>query len=443
MGDYRTATFIRKATSVGAINIADRIVTAGLGIFLARLLEPAGYGAYAFVMSQVTLVALLAKLGLPDLILRDFAASRGTDEGGAPMLLLRTAIILSASASLILIAIGVTVLMTVYDGPNRDAFMLGLLMIAPLALFEIYAGALRGLGYVVTFQVITTLGMTGLILVFCVAYSFFFHEFSAFDALAIRMAVLCAMCVLTVILVTRFSPVPLPNPSGIDGRPSSRDTLKTSLSFLVIGVLHVVFVTIDQLMLGYMIGESSVAIFKVAAEGAQIVAFGYVAGNAVLAPEYSRIFSTGNLALLENTARRAAAIILVIALPLFVVLSIFAAPIVTFVFGEAYATASTPLAILALGHFLALLFGDPLYILNMTGHHRTSIRLTIVAVTLNVVLNAIAIPNFGVIGAAVATTLSFILLRMMAYFYVRSRLGIECSAISGLNQIKKMGIKRG
>lgn len=445
MSDNRTSTFIRKATSVGAINIVDRIAAALLGIFLARTLAPEGYGTYAFVMSQVTLVALVAKLGLPELILRDYAASRGRGEGRMPALLLKVAITLSSSASLLLIAIGMILLVTVYDGSNREEFMLGLLMIAPMAFFEIHAGALRGLGYVVTFQIITTLGMTLVVLLACLGFSVTFHNFSAFDALAIRIAALCGFAVLAVFLVNRATRVQfgaVPADEMIE-RPSPRHTLTTSLSFLIIGLLHVVFVTIDQLMLGYMVGESSVAIFRVAAEGAQIVAFAYVAGNAVLAPEYSRIFSSRNHDLLEHTARQSAAIVLAIALPLFLILFLFAKPIVIFAFGEAYAASATPLSILAAGHFLALLFGDPLYILNMTGHHKTSMRLTMVAVGINIVLNALVIPHFGVVGAATATTFSFVLLRFLACIYVRSCVGIECSAISGLNQIRKMGISRG
>lgn len=445
MSDNGTSTFIRKATSVGAINIADRLAAAGLGIFLARTLAPEGYGTYAFVMAQVTLVALFAKLGLPELILRDYAASRGNGRGKVPALLLRTAITLSSSSSLILIIIGTALLTTVYDGPSREEFMLGLVMIAPMAFFEIYAGALRGLGYVVTFQFVSTLGMTLLILLGCLGYFFAFHDFSAFDALAVRIGMLCALSVLVVHIVNRVARAQFGDAFAEEKgeRPSSRDTLSTSLSFLIIGVLHMVFITIDQLMLGYMIGESSVAIFRVAAEGAQIVAFAYVAGNAVLAPEYSRIFSSGNLILLERTARQSAAIVLVIAFPLFLVMVLFANPIVTFAFGEAYAEAARPLSILAVGHFLALLFGDPLYVLNMTGHHNRSMRLTMVAVAMNIVLNALAIPQFGVVGAATATTFSFVMLRFLAYFYVRMHLGIECSAISGMNQIRKMGINRG
>lgn len=444
MSENLKLTFIRKATSVGAVNIADRVAAVGLGIFLARTLAPEGYGAYAFVMSQVTLVALLAKLGLPELLLRDFAASRGSGQTGAPAFLLRTAITLASSASLILIAAGAALILLFYDGPNVDLFLFGLMMIAPMAFFEIYAGALRGLGYVVTFQLLTTFCLTTLVFFVSGTYFLFFREFSAFDALVIRLSVLFVLLAVVIAIVTKA--MRAQNSTVVEtwpDRPTSRATLNTSLSFLVIGVLHVVFVTIDQLMLGYMVGESSVAIFKIAAEGAQIVAFAYVAGNAVLAPEFSRIFSSGNMELLENTARQSAAIVLAIAVPLFLIIFIFAKPIVTFAFGEAYSASGTPLSILALGHFLALLFGDPLYILNMTGHHRTSMRLTIIAVVINVILNAIAIPAFGVAGAATATTFSFVLLRFMAYIYVRSLLGIECSAVSGLNQVRIMGIKRG
>lgn len=446
MNDLWMSKFIRNATSVGAINIADRAVTVALGVFLARTLEPVGYGTYAFIMSQVTLVALLAKLGLPDLILREFAANRGRVSGANPRLLLRTAVVLSSSSTAVLILLGFIIVTIFYDGPNANGFLLGLVMIAPMALFEIYAGALRGLGHVIKSQFITTLALTTVVLLLCVAVLFSFHRFSAVDALTIRLLALCVFCAIVVFAVNRSMKADFEQMSHLIGdvaAPSMAITLKTSMSFLVIGVLHVLFVTIDQLMLGYMVGESSVAIFKVAAEGAQIVAFAYVAGNAVLAPEYSRIFATQDIQLLEATAKKSAAIILTIALPIFLTILFFSTEIVEFAFGSAYVAAAPPLCILAAGHFVALLFGDPLYILNMTKHQQTSMRLTIFAVAINVALNAIAIPRLGVTGAALATTFSFVSLRFAAYLYVRFHLAVECSAISGLRRIGEIGIKRG
>ena len=70
-------SFLRLASGVGAINVMDRALGLVLGIVMARWLGVEGYGTYAFVMSVVVLLLILARLGLPDLLMREIAAGRG------------------------------------------------------------------------------------------------------------------------------------------------------------------------------------------------------------------------------------------------------------------------------------------------------------------------------------------------------------------------------
>jgi O-antigen/teichoic acid export membrane protein len=186
-----------------------------------------------------------------------------------------------------------------------------------------------------------------------------------------------------------------------------------------------------------MIGEVAVAEFRIAAEGAQLVAFAYVIGNSLLLTEYGRLFFSGNLHLLERAARKSALIILIASIPIFIVFLLFAKQIVTTVFGDAYLGSALPLQVLSIGHLIALIFGDPLSILNMSGNQKATLRITIYALIINVLLNTILIPEFGIVGAAAATSFSFVLLRLSGFYYVWLRLGIKCDAISVLLVAKK------
>lgn len=59
--------------------------------------------------------------------------------------------------------------------------------------------------------------------------------------------------------------------------------------------------------------------------------------------------------------------------------------------------------------------------LNASGHQQTSMRITAITATLNVVLNFLFIPRIGYVGAAITTVLSYAFGLSAMYFYIRTR----------------------
>lgn len=106
------------------------------------------------------------------------------------------------------------------------------------------------------------------------------------------------------------------------------------------------------------------------------------------------------------------------------ILAIFAEPIVTLMYGEPYREASTAFRLLVLGApFVALgvLSSAWLVIHRCTGH---ALRRTILGVVVNIALNLVLIPRFGIAGAALATLVAQIAATYLADAAYRETRGL-------------------
>jgi Na+-driven multidrug efflux pump len=79
---------------------------------------------------------------------------------------------------------------------------------------------------------------------------------------------------------------------------------------------------------------------------------------------------------------------------------------------------------------LNALTGLPDILLNMTGNESYTAMISAISVTLNVVLNALLIPIWGIEGAATATTISIVFSAILNLIVVQRKLGINSAVIS-------------
>lgn len=101
---------------------------------------------------------------------------------------------------------------------------------------------------------------------------------------------------------------------------------------------------------------------------------------------------------------------LVTVIPVSVVLSVFAEPIVTLIFGHEYAPSAASLALLAISQAFAALTIPCAGLLIATGRGNIFGLINLTAVILNVVLNLTLIPLYGATGAALASMAGVLLM---------------------------------
>jgi O-antigen/teichoic acid export membrane protein len=90
-------------------------------------------------------------------------------------------------------------------------------------------------------------------------------------------------------------------------------------------------------------------------------------------------------------------------------LVLFLGPFLIGIFGVENPVAAYPwLILLAFGQLTNAFAGPVMNILNMTGYEKSARNTMLVTAILNVILNVLLIPQFGPLGAAIATTITMI-----------------------------------
>jgi O-antigen/teichoic acid export membrane protein len=175
---------------------------------------------------------------------------------------------------------------------------------------------------------------------------------------------------------------------------------------LISSALFLVMSWSDTLMLSYYLPEESVGVYRIAFKVATLITFAQAALNTVVTPMIAGLHSGGSG--MGHLAKRVATLNLYTAGPIFLVIVILG-PWLIGLFGVESAVQAYPwLLILALGQLANAFAGPVLNVLNMTGYEKSARNTMLVMATANIALNALCIPIWGPLGAAIATASTMI-----------------------------------
>ncbi|MGL6339443.1 MAG: polysaccharide biosynthesis C-terminal domain-containing protein, partial [Waterburya sp.] len=210
-----------------------------------------------------------------------------------------------------------------------------------------------------------------------------------------------------------------------------RTWLHSALPFMFMGSMYLIKSQTDLLMLGAIKGAEAVGIYFAVARGAQLIDFVTNAANTVLGPNIATLYAEGKSEQIEKILIKSSRAVLLISLPIIVGLVGFGYWYLL-LFGREFTQGQNSLIILCVGQLVNVATGSVGLLLSMTGHERYTLISSGGSTILNVVLNALLIPRWGIEGAAIATASSTILLNVENTIWVRKKLGIHCTAFGKL-----------
>jgi O-antigen/teichoic acid export membrane protein len=198
--------------------------------------------------------------------------------------------------------------------------------------------------------------------------------------------------------------------------------LRAALPFTAIGGGQIATRQADLILLGLLVGETEVGLYRIALQGAMLVAFGSQAVNVVLAPRLARLKKAHDTADLAGLLRLSIILSLCVAVPGLLIYVAAGTFILTTLFGAEAHAALIPLIILSAGNTIAMLNGAVIPLLNMTGNENKTLMSFALALTSTIILNLILIPFFGTTGAAIAAFFAIVI----------SSLALRQAAIKGM-----------
>lgn len=406
------------------VKIAGSGLAFVLSVILARVLGTSGLGTYAYGITWANLLSIPATLGIDQLIVREIAVYRAQSRWGLIRGLLRWSnrVVLVTSLFLTLIATLVVWLMQGSANELVLAVLLAMMTIPLGSLRNLRMGAMRGLERIVLGQVpeslLSPIIIIGLI-AFC--YGIFPQNFGVFWVLGIKIIAVATTLALGAVLLWRSLPEAVQQ-----SKPeyAGREWLFAALPFMFLGTVQLINSRIDLIMLGGMTGVAAVGIYTVVVGITQLTAFIHHAALGVLAPTIATLYSHGELPKLAKLIQKSAFAVFLLSLLLGGVV-IGLGKYLLLLFGADFVTGTTALNILISGQIFNALTGPVGLVLNMTGHQNQTAIATGISALLNIILNAILIPQWGLNGAAIATTTSIVLINIIKVIMMQKTLGFS------------------
>jgi O-antigen/teichoic acid export membrane protein len=181
---------------------------------------------------------------------------------------------------------------------------------------------------------------------------------------------------------------------------------------------------LSTLLIGTLRSTAEAGMYAAATRYLTLGQFIGVAIAQVAAPRLSELLSSGDRARAREIYATATSWLMSLTWPLYLTM-ITLGPALLSVFGSRYRTAGPVLAILGAAMLVATLVGPVDIVLLMAGKSSWNLFNTVIAVVLNVVLNLVLIPPFGVKGAAVAWGASILANNLLPLLQVWRGVGLH------------------
>jgi O-antigen/teichoic acid export membrane protein len=177
---------------------------------------------------------------------------------------------------------------------------------------------------------------------------------------------------------------------------------------------------IDILMVGFFsLGSAAVGQYRAAALLTTVAALPLNGLNQMFPARASRLYTKGNLEELNSLYKVVTRWAITATIPIVIGLFIFRESVLS-LFGDGFVAAQAVLAVLVLRRVFDVLTGPCGYVLMMTDHQNISVLNSFGLGIMNVVLNVILIGEYGIVGAALATSssvLTFNIIRVVEVWW--------------------------
>lgn len=423
--DSIVSVFALGTSSAFIISSIGLILSLGVQVLLARTMRAEGFGTYVYVLYWANVIVIFPKMGLDIVAVRYIPSYFASQSLGLLRGFLEWSsriIALAGVFSAILVSSAVYFFGREMSEGLRWTFYAGSLFIPIMAFTALVQSALRGLKRVVLARLPIDI-LRPIILGVIVAILFFLNEKAINGLIAMTALVMSTAIILLVMCFCGRKGLPIALASA---RPEyrKREWLSTGAPLLLVSGLHLMENRFDTLMVGTIKGVSEAGVYSVAARLSLLVIMGLEAANVIVAPMISELFSKGDKEGLQKLCGFVTLAMIGFSFPMALGLTL-AGDQVLAMFGEEFRVARLALSILTGSQLINALCGPVGNLLTMTGHHKKAAIVMVSSTLLNLGLNAILIPGFGIEGAALATGGSVVFWNLMMLYLCRRHLGVK------------------
>ncbi len=415
LGDSVGSLIVRAVSGGLVVKVISMGLAFAAQLVLANTLGASEYGKYLLVLGWLAFLLPLATLGTGESVVRLVGQYvEGKEHRQMNGVIVLANIVCVAAALLVGGALVMGVLIGVENGwiaeDLKMVFILGAALLPLMSLSAPRKGALRAL--LKAWQSLIPDGIVkpALIALFMAVSAFYFNTASAETAMLFNMSATLLAFLFGTYLLHRA----LPEASKGSGRKfHTAEWLRISVPFTLLAWLYVALSQADVVMLGMFKETSEVGIFAAAHKLGSLALFGSSAVWAIAAPMVARAYKAEEQNKLRKIAVISVRVNFLLTFSATLVLLLFGSQLLT-MFGNDFTQGESILRVLAIGYPVSAAIGGGMvgFLLTMTGRQMIATYIVAGAALTNIILNLLLIPEYGGVGAAIATVVAIFLMNL-------------------------------
>lgn len=395
--------------------IISKVINYLYRLVVARGLGPDSYGIFSLCFAVISILAALAIFGLPVAIER-YVPYHIKEKGkvkGIIVFSVQLTLAISLAVSIILLFFSNNVAAIFGNELLSIPFKIFLLSIPAFAFLQLYESVSKAFNKV-EYQVYSHSILHPTINLIAAAIAVLF----GFGVIGLAYGFLLASIFSALLIFVLVEKNVFSFFSKIKPIFMRRELLSFSLPLVLTALLGYILGWADTILLGYFADEKIVGLYNAAVPTALLLTAVPLAVISLLIPTMSRLLSENRVKDIKRTFLTITEWIFFVNFPLFLMFLVFPKQILLLLFGEVYVDASLPLQLLSIGYIMYSMAYPSFKILELLKKTKFYFMVNFIAVIINIILNVLLIPIYGMVGAATGTMIALAITYVIALGYV-------------------------
>lgn len=203
-----------------------------------------------------------------------------------------------------------------------------------------------------------------------------------------------------------------------------KELLLTSTPMMITAIASTLISAFSIFLLDYFGNTEEVGVYSVAFRISQLIAIVLVVVNTIVAPTFSKLFWSKQMAELQKVIDQSTKLILFGSITLaFLVVAL--SSFLLDIFGSEFSIGQWALIVLVIGQVVNAMTGSVTLLLNMSGKQGVLRNVALIALLIQILLSFALIPPFGILGASISSTISLSFWNIICTLIVQKQLQLR------------------
>lgn len=386
-----------------------KVLGAG-SLFLTYILIPRYYsvelfGVFNLIFALMVITAVIARVGLDTYVLRVISSSENNIHEISLFLkeVFKMVFLGSLIVSVVILLLEETINTYIFKSIDASNYLVGVaISILPYTFFNVLPEVFRGFDEITRYAFFRNFSQNFTVFLLILITILLEKKYDPIYILYFSVMIITVILMVFLYFFLKEKKITI----AIKGKYKNK-ILKNSYPMFLAASIMFLMSYIDSFMIAYYLDEYQVGIYNACISLSMMITFIPMAIGGFISPKVSLAYSKGDKSEVKKIFKNSLIIIFIITLPIFGILY-FYAEFFLGIFGDAFKVATTTLLLTSIAFLSEALTGPVGFILNMTDNQHIFMRILLVSLVINIILNMILIPIYGINGAAIAILVSML-----------------------------------